>query len=260
MHHPHSLSIFEDNLFWVDRGHKQLIKTSRFNTRNKTSMVELSSQALTVKIAHSTLQPFEENPCVRSNCEHLCLLTKNTPSGYRCECQIGYLKDTTNENRCNIDQTEFLLVLNDNIIGGLKIFSNDTTQTDESSVQIPTNDKDEASSDSPLSTDESILATLTRDSGFVWSRMTPVNDISFGYDFTYDYRDQYIYWLQHSPNTYSLNIQRVKFDGENREVFVSTDDEVFSSPFCLEFDPYSRNLIVGNLIQSFIEIINADNK
>jgi len=43
-------------------------------------------------------------------------------------------------------------------------------------------------------------------------------------------------------------------------VFISTDDEVFSSPFCLEFDPNSRNLIVGNLMQSFIELINVDNR
>jgi low density lipoprotein-related protein 2 len=205
LHHPHSLSFFEDHIFWVDRGHRQLIKTSRFNTRNKTSMLEISSQALNVKIGHSSLQPSEENPCTRSNCEHLCLLTSASLTGYKCACQIGYVTDETNGNRCNIDQTEFLLVLNENIIGGLRIFANDTSQSEETETQTSsvTNNKDEASPDSPLSTDELML---TRESGFTWTRMVPVNDITFGYDFTYDYREQYIYWLQHSSSSYSISI------------------------------------------------------
>jgi low density lipoprotein-related protein 2 len=29
MHHPHGLAFFENNLFWVDRGHKQLAKMNR---------------------------------------------------------------------------------------------------------------------------------------------------------------------------------------------------------------------------------------
>lgn len=35
---------------------------------------------------------------------------------------------------------------------------------------------------------------------------------------------------------------------------------MFSSPFCLEFDATSRNLIVGNLVQSFLEVINVDTR
>jgi low density lipoprotein-related protein 2 len=266
MHHPHSLSLFEDQLFWLDRGHRQLIRTSRFNTRNKTTMLDVSVQALSVKVAHSTLQPIEDSPCLRANCEHLCLLSPTVSVGYTCSCQIGYLPDSTNPNRCNIDQTEFLMVLNDNIMGGLKIYSNDTVQSDEATLnpsQIDPTNKDSPSSETPLSQGEAVLAGLARDSGFIWSRMVPVNDITFGYDFTYDFRDQYIYWLQHSPATYAIHILRVKFDGENREVFMSGNgeqEEAFSSPMCLEFDPFARNLIVGHLVDSHIEVINVDNR
>ena len=105
------------------------------------------------------------------------------------------------------------------------------------------------------------MSMLVRDSGFAWSRLTPVNDISFGYDFTYDLKAQQIYFLQHNTSSYAPDIQRVQFDGESRETFLSTaDQDLFSSPVCLEFDAASRNLIVGNLIQSFIEVINVDNK
>jgi hypothetical protein len=49
--------------------------------------------------------------------------------------------------------------------------------------------------------------------GLLWDCMIPVTDISYGYDFTYDYRDQYVYWIQHSLATNSLNIERVKLSG-----------------------------------------------
>lgn len=81
MHHAHSLSFFEDNVFWVDRGHRQLMRTSRFKPMNVTSLNGLSSRALTVKVAHALLQPAEPNPCLLANCEHLCLLAKNTTNG-----------------------------------------------------------------------------------------------------------------------------------------------------------------------------------
>lgn len=89
LHHPHSLSFFENHLYWVDRGHRKLMKMNIFDSKNKTAMLDLSPNALTVKIVHGLLQPLEENPCLRSNCEHLCLLSRDSSTGYRCECQIG---------------------------------------------------------------------------------------------------------------------------------------------------------------------------
>lgn len=81
LHHPHSLSFFEENLFWVDRGHRMLMRTSRFKPMNMTGMNGLSRRALTVKVAHELLQPIERNPCVMGNCEHICLLAKNVTNG-----------------------------------------------------------------------------------------------------------------------------------------------------------------------------------
>ncbi len=134
MHQPHSLSFFEENLFWVDRGHRALMRTSRFTALNVTVMSGLGSRALTVKVVHDLLQPQEENPCVMASCEHLCLLSRNRTTGYRCECQIGYKKDADNENRCNLDDSEFLIILDENLIGGVRIMPNDTVSMDVTSV------------------------------------------------------------------------------------------------------------------------------
>lgn len=89
LHHPHSLAIFENHLYWVDRGHQKLIRINIFDTSNKTIVADLNLYALNVKVAHSLLQPTEDNPCSRSDCEHLCLLSRDSPNGFRCECQIG---------------------------------------------------------------------------------------------------------------------------------------------------------------------------
>lgn len=124
-----------------------------------------------------------------------------------------------NNNRCNLDQSEFLIVLNENTIGGLQILSNDTKPTNIIPSNLPLADDLDKSD---LSTGELALSAIVRESGFLWDRLVPVNDVSFGYDFTYDFKEQNIYWLEHNRSTYSLNIHRVKFDGENREIFVSS--------------------------------------
>ena len=126
-----------------------------------------------------------------------------------------------------------MIILNENTIGGLKIFPNDTSQPDQM-MPIPNplvnSDDDSASIGVDLSTDETAMSQIARDSGFLWDRLVPVNDISHGFDFAYDFKEQNIYWLQHNQSSYSLDIQRVKFDGENREVFVSNGiSKIFES-------------------------------
>lgn len=262
IHHPHGLSFFEQHLYMVDRGHRKLIKINTFDSKNRTILADLSTQALSIKVANALLQPVEDNPCFSANCEHLCLPSRSTASGHRCECQIGYVKDAVNDNRCNVDRTEFLIVLNGNMIGGLRISPNDTVQPDEISTSPAVSDTD-FSTQSDFPVDEADYTNLARDSGFLWDRIVPVNDIHNGFDFTYDFREQTIYWLEHNQTTASLDIQRVQFDGEQRGTLSSNDIvdyEHFGAVFCLEFDPSSRNLFYSNTYQSQIEVINVDNK
>lgn len=106
-------------------------------------------------------------------------------------------------------------------------------------------------------------SNLMRESGFLWDRIVPVNDIRYGYDFTYDYKDQCIYWLEHNTSYSAVDIQKVKFDGEDRSTLVShdlLDHEHFDAVFSFELDPFSRNLFLANAFQSQIEVISLETK
>lgn len=150
-----------------------------------------------------------------------------------------------------------MLVLNKETIGGLRIFTNDT--------QI----NDDLSSSTSQAIDEMIVdggqdySNIMRESGFLWDRIVPVNDIRSGYDFVYDYKSQYIYWLEHNTSYSAVDIKKVKFDGEDRSTLVShdlIDYDHFDSIFSFEFDPASRNLFLANFAQSQIEVISIDTK
>lgn len=245
LHHPHSLSLFEDEIFWIDRGHTSLSQFNRM-TGNKTILTGTSQNALTVKVAHELLQPNDENPCTRANCEHLCLQSASNPFGYSCECQIGYIKDTQNPNRCNLDRTEFLLILKRTTIGGLSIFANDTSQI-EDTIANPSEIADEPTDIPPSSIDKDLL----------WERLIPVTNIRNGFDFTYDFTNQIIYFLQHNATTAALNIESVEFSGANRAPFTTNDAHLAFTPFCLDFDPSSGNLIVANTLNSLLEVYNT---
>ncbi len=114
----------------MDRGHQRLVKINRYyeSANNVTYITDLSAQALNVRVANQLAQPVDTvaNPCDKSSCEHLCLLSRDSPTGFKCACQIGYVKDSTLDSRCNLDQSEFLIVLNRNDFGGLKVYANDT--------------------------------------------------------------------------------------------------------------------------------------
>ena len=254
LHHPHSLSFFEEQIFWVDRGHSILAKKNRMHS-NKTVVAPLQSSALTVKVAHSSLQPQEENPCLRSNCEQLCLLSPSSANGYRCDCQVGYLRDPNYENRCSLDETEFLIVLNKNIIGGIRISANDTQQLDDDrTTPLPTVDD----------TNEEVTAfslspNFSGENDFLWDRMIPVSGIRYGYDFAYDFKEQIVFYLQHNYSSWALDIEQVNFDGTNKDTFTKSN-QFKNSPYCLEVDPSSRNLFVGNIIKSSIDVYSIKTK
>lgn len=91
------------------------------------------------------------------------------------------------------------------MIGGIKINSNDTLQP-------------ELSTPPPLSplfpAQDTYFSNLERESGFLWDRMVTVNDIKSGFDYTYYFDDQIIYWLGHDWSNSGLTINKIKFDGE----------------------------------------------
>ncbi|KAK4314298.1 hypothetical protein Pmani_014449 [Petrolisthes manimaculis] len=78
--HPHSLSIFEDNVYWTDRQLNRVFSAHKFRGDSETVVSHLVSQPLSIHVHHPVLQPSETNPCASNPCAHICLL--NHPTGY----------------------------------------------------------------------------------------------------------------------------------------------------------------------------------
>lgn len=107
--HPHSLTIFEDTLYWTDRQLNRVLSAHKFKGNNQTVVSHLISQPLSIHVHHPSLQPVTENPCVQAPCDHLCLSSPSTATGYQCKCRAGF--KLTSENRCVEDDTPFILLM-----------------------------------------------------------------------------------------------------------------------------------------------------
>ncbi|KAK4326779.1 hypothetical protein Pmani_002796 [Petrolisthes manimaculis] len=54
--HPHSLSIFEDNVYWTDRQLNRVFSAHKFRGDSETVVSHLVSQPLSIHVHHSVLQ------------------------------------------------------------------------------------------------------------------------------------------------------------------------------------------------------------
>ncbi|KAK4306219.1 hypothetical protein Pmani_021946 [Petrolisthes manimaculis] len=61
--HPHSLTIFEDNVYWTDRQLNRVFSAHKFRGDSETVVSHLVSQPLSIHVHHPVLQPSETNPC-----------------------------------------------------------------------------------------------------------------------------------------------------------------------------------------------------
>ncbi|ERL86348.1 hypothetical protein D910_03756 [Dendroctonus ponderosae] len=107
--HPHSLTIFEDTLYWTDRQLNRVLSAHKFKGDNQTVVSHLISQPLSIHVHHPSLQPITENPCIQASCEQLCLTSPTSASGYTCKCRAGF--KLTSEGRCIEDDTPFILLM-----------------------------------------------------------------------------------------------------------------------------------------------------
>ncbi|XP_064102114.1 low-density lipoprotein receptor-related protein 2-like [Macrobrachium nipponense] len=114
--HPHSLSIFEDYVYWTDRQLNRVLSVHKYHGNNESVVSHLVSQPLSIHVHHRVLQPIEENPCISNPCQHMCLLKQ--PSGYTCLCRPGYKEQ---DGKCNLDESAFLMVMKGAQIVDLKM-------------------------------------------------------------------------------------------------------------------------------------------
>ena len=107
--HPHSLSMFEDTLYWTDRQLNRVLSAHKFKGNNQTVVSHLISQPLSIHVHHPSLQPMSENPCDKAKCQHLCLLSPSEKSGFSCKCKPGY--KLVQDGRCIEEENAYLMVL-----------------------------------------------------------------------------------------------------------------------------------------------------
>lgn len=94
LHHPFSITIYQNDLYWSDWRLNAIITANKFSGSNVTIFYQTSIQPFDVKIMHPTRQPWDYNgegtakeiisPCENSPCSHLCLLSVNNT--FKCSC------------------------------------------------------------------------------------------------------------------------------------------------------------------------------
>ncbi|XP_017778488.1 PREDICTED: low-density lipoprotein receptor-related protein 2 isoform X2 [Nicrophorus vespilloides] len=107
--HPHSLTLFEDTLYWTDRQLNRVLSAHKFKGNNQTVVSHLISQPLSIHVHHPSLQPISENSCQNAPCQHICLLSPSSSSGYTCKCKAGFR--LTDKGGCTEEESSFLMVM-----------------------------------------------------------------------------------------------------------------------------------------------------
>jgi low density lipoprotein-related protein 2 len=179
--HPHSLTVFEDTLYWTDRQLNRVLSCHKYRGINQTVVSHLVSQPLGIHINHPLLQPQSSNPCAKAPCTHLCLLSPK-PEGFSCKCPPGYGQDrTASGGRCIPVETPYLMVMKATQIVDLSLTPN------EKSV------------------------------GY----FTPVIGVENGYDFDYDKQEGFIYWVQlREDDKENGTLFKVSLKGGNQTKFL----------------------------------------
>ncbi|XP_013781727.1 low-density lipoprotein receptor-related protein 2-like [Limulus polyphemus] len=154
--HPHSLTVFEDTLYWTDRLLNRVLSCNKFHGTNQTVVPHMFSRPLSIHVNHAVLQPPAINPCLSSSCSHLCLLSPSVSSGFSCLCPSGYEQDQAETGTCNPVDTPYLMIMK--------------------STQLV---------DRSLSPDDTSFG-----------RFTPVIGIENGYDFDFDKKNGILFWVQ----------------------------------------------------------------
>ncbi|RWS16465.1 low-density lipoprotein receptor-related protein 2-like protein [Dinothrombium tinctorium] len=180
--HPHSLTVFEDTLYWTDRQLNRVLSCYKYRGKNQTVVSHLVSQPLGIHVNHPVLQPPAPNPCAKAPCTHICLLSPK-PEGFSCKCPPGYGQDRTAAGgRCIPVETPYLMVMKGTQLVDLSLTPNE------------------------------------KSAGY----FTPVIGIENGYDFDYDKQDGYIYWIQVlETDKENGTVYKISLKGGNQTKFLS---------------------------------------
>ncbi|CAH1155627.1 unnamed protein product [Phaedon cochleariae] len=123
--HPHSLTLFEDTLFWTDRQLNRVLSAHKFKGNNQSVVSHLISQPLSIHVHHPSLQPITVNDCAYAPCQHICLLSPSSNTGYTCKCKPGFKLNPG--GICSEEDNVFLMVMKGSQIVDVSLTSGDSS-------------------------------------------------------------------------------------------------------------------------------------
>ena len=223
--HPHSLSVFEDQIYWTDRQLNRVLKARKFRGSNETIISQLVSQPLSVHVHHPVLQPVMANPCDGNQCDQLCLLAPNVGTndkyrGFVCKCRPGFR--LVDDKNCVEKDDPYLMVVKSSQI-----------------VDVSIKPEDDST-----------------------GHLTPIVDVKFGKSVDYDTKNQAIYWTE-MENEKDINGTLYMSHiggGDKINFFEEFDTGIVGSPYAIAFDWVGRNMYIANQESSTIELVRVDGK
>ena len=220
--HPHSLAVFEDQVYWTDRQLNRVMQARKFRGANESVVSHLVSQPLSIHVQHPALQAKTFNPCKKAKCQQLCLLSpkKVSSDGFTYKCRPGYrLGD---DGDCIDKGDPFLLVVKDNEIIDAQLMPQDKSR----------------------------------------GQFTPVVGLKYGISVDYDLENKEIYWTEvDSEGQENGTLYKTALGGgEKIDFFGETDSGIVGSPYCVAFDWVGRNMYIGNVESSEISLIRVSGK
>ena len=220
--HPHSLAVFEDQIYWTDRQLNRVMQARKFRGKNESVVSHLVSQPLSVHVQHPVLQPKMDNPCKDSTCEHLCLLApvKSSPTGFTCKCRPGFRRGDFGS--CIEKDDPYLMVIKENEIVDISLMLEDKST----------------------------------------GHFTPVVGVKYGVSVDYDIDKNNIYWTetmdskQMNGTLYKTSLG----GGDKINFFDEVDTGIVGSPYCIAFDWVGRNMYIGNVEAAEISLVRVEGK
>uniref|UniRef100_A0A8C6QUZ8 Low-density lipoprotein receptor-related protein 2 n=1 Tax=Nannospalax galili TaxID=1026970 RepID=A0A8C6QUZ8_NANGA len=120
LRHPHALTLFEESVYWTDRGTLQVMQANKWHGGNQTVVMYNVRRPLGIVAVHRSRQPSAPNPCASAACSHLCLLSARGPQRYSCACPSGWNLSHDSVNCVKGDQA-FLMSVRNHLIFGISL-------------------------------------------------------------------------------------------------------------------------------------------